>query len=120
MIKKLILIKYGELTTKKSNRSFFIKTLDQNIKNLLEEYKVIINKDRVRMYIETEENLLSIITEKLKKVFGIHSIVICYKVNNNMENIKRNVLQMIKEQTGSTFKVITKEQIKIFLFFLWF
>lgn len=114
MIKKLILIKYGELTTKKSNRSFFIKTLDQNIKNLLEEYKVIINKDRVRMYIETEENLLSIITEKLKKVFGIHSIVICYKVNNNMENIKRNVLQMIKEQTGSTFKVITKRADKNF------
>ena len=32
---ELILIKYGELTTKKDNRNFFINTLENNIKNLL-------------------------------------------------------------------------------------
>ena len=34
----LILIKYGELTTKKGNRKFFIHTLEQNIK--------VINKNK--------------------------------------------------------------------------
>ena len=30
-MKKVILIKYGELTTKKDNRNFFIKSLKKNI-----------------------------------------------------------------------------------------
>ena len=33
----LILIKYGELTTKKANRNTFIKLLAGNIKNLLKD-----------------------------------------------------------------------------------
>ena len=33
---KIILIKYGELTTKKGNRKFFISTLYNNIKRKLE------------------------------------------------------------------------------------
>ena len=37
---KVILIKYGELTTKKQNRNFFINTLYNNIKNKLKNYDV--------------------------------------------------------------------------------
>ena len=51
-MKRVILIKYGELTTKKGNRNFFIRTLYQNIKNKLKKYDVTIYKDRSRMYIE--------------------------------------------------------------------
>ena len=49
---RVILIKYGELTTKKGNRNFFINTLYNNLKNKLSKYKVNIKKDRSRMYIE--------------------------------------------------------------------
>ena len=31
-MEKMILIKYGELTTKKGNRNFFVKTLKNNLK----------------------------------------------------------------------------------------
>ena len=41
-MKRVILIKYGELTTKKGNRNFFIKTLYQNIKNKLKTFDVSI------------------------------------------------------------------------------
>lgn len=34
---KLILIKYGELTTKKDNRKFFINTLEKNIRSLIKD-----------------------------------------------------------------------------------
>ena len=37
---KVILIKYGELTTKKQNRNFFVNTLYNNIKNKLKNYDV--------------------------------------------------------------------------------
>ena len=53
-MKKLILIKYGELTTKKANRKLFVKMLEQNIRNVLKNEDVKIISDRVRMYIEGE------------------------------------------------------------------
>ncbi len=37
-MEKLILIKYGELTTKKDNRKLFINILYNNIKRALENY----------------------------------------------------------------------------------
>ena len=90
---KLILIKYGELTTKKANRKFFINTLDKNVKSILKDDDVEITKDRVRMYIKTNKNLDDIVL-KLKKVFGIHGIVICHQVDNNIENIKEEILNI--------------------------
>ena len=48
---RVILIKYGELTTKKGNRKFFINTLYKNINDKLKGYDVKISKDISRMYI---------------------------------------------------------------------
>ena len=60
---KLILIKYGELTTKKGNRNQFINRLSENIKV---DGKII--KKRDRMYIIP--NNFDETINKLKKVFG--------------------------------------------------
>ena len=37
---KVILIKYGELTTKKGNRNFFVQTLYENVKNKLKNFDI--------------------------------------------------------------------------------
>ena len=108
----LILIKYGELTTKKANRNTFIKLLASNIKNLLKGEEFNLKFDRVRMYIEC--NNAEIIASKLKKVFGIHSIVICHKVNTNIEDIKNKVLELLKKEKFLTFKINTKRADKSF------
>ena len=42
-MENLILIKYGELTTKKANRNAFIKLLANNIKNILKGMNLILN-----------------------------------------------------------------------------
>ena len=47
---RLILIKYGELTTKKGNRNFFIKTLTKNIEHKLSNFDIKIKKDLSRMW----------------------------------------------------------------------
>lgn len=107
---KLILIKYGELTTKKDNRNFFINTLEKNIKNLIGE-DIIIRKDRVRMYIECDN--VEEVALKLQKIFGIYSIVICHKVNNNNEEILGKALE-IMDSTKKTFKVVTNRADKNF------
>lgn len=111
---KLIMIKYGELTTKKANRKTFINILNNNILKVLHGYSVNIKKDRVRMYIECDENDITEITEKLQKIFGLHSIVICHKVNTNINEISSKVLELLKNTKFKTFKINTKRADKKF------
>lgn len=111
-MEKLILIKYGELTTKKGNRNLFIKLLVNNIKKVLKDYNFKIKYDRSRMYIETED--IDNIVIKLKTIFGIHSIVVCYKVNNNTDVIKDAVLKLLNNEKFNTFKIDTKRALKSF------
>ena len=112
-MEKIILIKYGELTTKKNNRNLFINLLYENIKNKLKNYDVKIVKNRVRMFIETNDNIDEIVNI-LSNIFGIHSIVVAYKVDNNIDSIKNNVLDIVKNIEFKTFKVETKRSDKRF------
>ena len=108
------MIKYGELTTKKDNRSFFIKKLVSNIKSILKNYVFEIKYDRVRMYIMADNEYIDEIASKLSKVFGIHGIVICHKVNNNTDEIKSKIKEILKDINFNTFKVETKRADKSF------
>ncbi len=111
---KMIMIKYGELTTKKANRNVFIRLLQENIERMLEGTPVSIQKDRVRMYIHCEEPVLEEVVSKLKKVFGIHGIVVCHKVNTIIEEIEEKSLELLKKDMYKTFKVETKRADKTF------
>jgi len=42
---RVILIKYGELTTKKGNRNFFIQKLTENLAHKLKKYEVNLIND---------------------------------------------------------------------------
>lgn len=112
-MEKVILIKYGELTTKKANRNLFIDLLYKNIYEKLKDEDVEIVKNRVRMFIKTKNNEEKIV-KKLQEVFGIHGIVIAYVVNTNTEDIKNSILEIIKEIDFKTFKVETKRSNKNF------
>ena len=107
---KLILIKYGELTTKKDNRKFFIKELVNNIRKKIDDIEIEYSLDR--MYIKS--NNIDDTISKLKEVFGIYSIIECYKVNTNIDEIKNTILNILKEINFKTFKVITKRSDKTF------
>lgn len=109
----LLLIKYGELTTKKGNRKFFIQTLEKNIRSILKKFNFEIEYDYVRMYIKCEERDLEEIVSSLQKVFGIHGIVICHKANTKDE-IFEIALKLLKESGAKTFKVETVRADKSF------
>ena len=110
-MEKLILIKYGELTTKKDNRKFFIKELVKNIRKKIDNIEIEYSLDR--MYIKSS-NLDEVII-KLKEIFGIYSIIECYKVNANIDEIKNTILTLLNKQNFNTFKVVTKRSDKSFL-----
>ena len=110
---RVVLIKYGELTTKKGNRKFFISTLYNNIKKKLDGLDVSISRDISRMYIEFNDKDLDCVLEKLNLVFGIHTYQVAYKVNSDIEVIKETACDIMKEKIG-TFKVETKRSDKKF------
>ena len=107
------MIKYGELTTKKANRKIFINLLDNNIRNILSGIDYKIKKDRVRMYIESND--IDLVVTKLNKIFGIHGIVICYKITSDIKEIEETVLFVMDKIEGTTFKVETKRADKKFV-----
>ena len=106
-MKKLIIIKYGELTTKHDNINYFIKTLKNNLDESLKNIEHNIIFDRGRMYIET--NSFDEVLEVVKRTFGIHEINIGYEFNNNnLDNLKDNLIKLLQDKEFNTFKVITK------------
>lgn len=111
---KLIFIKYGELSTKKDNRKMFIKLLLKNIRRKLEGLEVEINYTTARMYIKTTSKDIDEVVDRLKEVFGIRSIVICDRVNNNKEEIENKIKEIIQTLSFKTFKVETIRSDKSF------
>ena len=111
---RVILIKYGELTTKKDNRKMFVNVLHRNIVNKLKGIDVFIYKDLSRMYIEFDEKDLDTILSKMNKIFGIHSYTVAYKVFSSKEAIEEAILDILPETNFKTFKVETKRSDKHF------
>lgn len=114
-MKKIVIIKYGELTTKKDNINFFITTLKDNIKSTLKGINAEITYDKGRMFISGEEEDYEVILKKLQYVFGIHEINLGYELDNNvLENIKSSLIDLIKDHEFNTFKVETKRSDKTY------
>ena len=110
----IILIKYGELTTKGDNRRMFINTLYKNIMEKIRRYNAVITKEHSRMYIEFDKEYESEIINVLKNTFGIHAFNIVYKTETNSDSICNKVLEKLKEENFKTFKVVSKRRDKSF------
>ena len=108
------MIKYGELSTKKDNIKVFIDKLNSNVSKKLADYDVSISKNKVRMFIDIKDYNEVDIISKLKEVFGIHSIVVCYKCNKSIEDINILAKELIDKENITTFKVETNRADKSF------
>ena len=113
-MEKIILIKYGELTTKKDNRNIFISKIYEQMKELLKDYDVKIEKNRVRMYITVKDEDMDEVVNIVKNIFGILRIVIAYKVKTDIKEIESTVLEVAKMEEYNTFKVETDRANKNF------
>ena len=112
-MENIILIKYGELTTKKDNRKQFINILYNKLKEKIVIYDDKIIKEHARMYIICNEHTNEILNI-VSNTFGIHAFNICYKTHTNTEDIKSLTLELLKQKNFKTFKVETKRRDKNF------
>lgn len=115
-MKKLIMVKYGEIALKKQNRSYFINTLVRNIKNALSDYDQIkCAQIQGRIIVENiEEPQEPEVLERLKKVFGIVSLTRAYEVEPEMTVIKDTALMIMKDKHHITFKTEARRSDKRF------
>ncbi len=111
-MEKVILIKYGELSTKKDNINFFLKKLKENILFALNDLEAEVTYDLGRMFIHTKDNFDEVI-RRITNIFGIHEINIGYIIASTDFNvIKEEVLKLLKEKEFTTFKVESKRSNK--------
>ena len=111
-MKKVIMIKYGEIYLKGNNRSFFENLLLKNIKYALFGMKATAKRVRTRYFVEDyDENEEDKIVKRLLTVFGIHSISRAIELDTNVDDIK-NFCGKLKINT--TFKVETNRADKHF------
>ena len=110
-MKKLIIIKYGELSTKKDNKNFFISKLKNNIEVTLKNINHNTYYDFGRMFIETDN--FDEVIKHLENVFGIQELLVGYTSNNlEIDDIKNDVLDLVSSKEFKTFKVVTKRSNK--------
>ena len=110
-MEKIIIIKYGELTTKKDNINFFLSCLKRNIEKALFHIDHLIYYDKGRMFIKSNE--LDKCIDKLKSVFGIIEFEIGYSIKDrDFDNLKDIIVDLVKDLSFKTFKVETKRSDK--------
>ena len=111
-MEKVILIKYGELSTKKDNINFFLKKLKENILFALNDLDALVTYDLGRMFIHTNENFDKVVN-RIKNIFGIHEINIGYVIESaDFDIVKEEVLNLLKAKEFTTFKVESKRSNK--------
>jgi len=111
---ELLLIKYAsEIFLKGLNRGRFEKKLRDNIKNVLKNDEYTFYTDQNRWFIQAED--VSVIKEKVKKVFGVFEVCTVVQTERDIEKIKELALEVMKKMPeGTSFKVATKRADKKF------
>ena len=103
-MKKVIIIRYAELFLKGKNRGFFEKTFENNLKRAIQDIDCELIKNSGRYLIENfAEEDADFLIEKLKKVFGVHTLSLAYETQSDMESIFEAAKLVIRP--FGTFKV---------------
>lgn len=109
------LIHYGELGTKGGNRRLFIKELAKNIRHSIKGFPhASLTYDHDHAYVEIGDEDEQLLLKRLMDVSGIQKISLVKKCERDFDAVLENALSLIKEETGKTFKVITKRADKLY------
>ena len=109
MIYDHIMIRFGELSTKGKNKKDFIRLLAKNIKSNLSDFKNLEFETRYdHIYVKINDENYEDVIKSLQDVSGIHSMSLVLKTNDDIENLKKVCLDIIKEEKGQTFKIKAK------------
>ncbi|MGY0835986.1 tRNA uracil 4-sulfurtransferase ThiI [Aerococcus urinaeequi] len=111
-MKELIMIRYGELSTKGKNKRNFVSTLAKNIREALSEYPDIkINQQHDFMFMELNGAPQEEVLSGLEKVFGIQSFSPAIELARDFDLLKEAAIKLVKAEIAKngvqSFKVAT-------------
>lgn len=105
-MKRVIIIRYAEIFLKGKNRGFFEGKFESNLQKSIKGIPHRFVKQSGRYLIEdfAEEETEELV-ERLKKVFGAHTISVAYETNSDLASIFEAAKLLLRE--SGTFKVET-------------
>ncbi len=111
-----ILIRYGELGLKGKNMKQFILKLQSNVQFALRHFKKVkVTRTQGRMIVALQGENAEAVMAQCQKVFGISSLSLAIKVENNEDKIKKAALASLDiEKEVKTFKVTVRRANKAF------
>ena len=103
-MEKVIIIRYSEIWLKGKNKGFFESAFINNLRRAIKDFTCELDKQSGRYFVRNfNEEETDEIIEKLKKVFGAHTISIAYETQSDMDSVFKAAQALVRE-TG-TFKV---------------
>lgn len=112
-MEKVIIVRYCEIHLKGKNRGYFEKVFMNNLEKALTGIRHEMHKPSGRYVVENfDEERADEIVERLRKVFGTHTLSIGYKVPADMQSIYQTVRAIAPAE--GTFKVETNRGDKKF------
>lgn len=117
MIYDHLVVRYGELSLKGKNRRHFESQLFETVKRKMRPFQDLnISKHFDRIVIELNGQSYEPIVKSLQDIFGIHSISLAVRAENDLEAIQKAALIALNEaiEGKKTFKVTGKRSLKSF------
>ena len=114
---RIILVRYTEIHLKGLNRPFFEKKLIANMKSSLKGIPCKIYHEQGRIYVHSvPDDSFDEAIDRLRRVFGIHSLSPAYVVDKDWENVVNTCYELMEkeiERSGKTsFKVFARRSDK--------
>lgn len=113
MASKLLVVHFGELSTKGDNKKQFIDCLYRNISHALKEYGPSIKKTYDHIYIHLEDRVDEILY-RLKEIPGIQRISLSEEVEKDIDKIKRKCSEILNREKPISWKAKVKRADKKF------
>ena len=111
-MRRVLLVRYGEVFLKGANRPHFLKILTDNVKRAVRPLGGHVWMSDSRIYVSDCEDMDECI-QRVKKVFGLYSVSPAIECEKDLDEISQQCIEMMKPCKGS-FKVYGKRSDKKF------
>jgi len=109
-MKKVLLVKYGEIALRKGNRSLFERQLAETIQKAINNSAITCRREQGRLLVEDSRgDIGDYVLEKIHKIFGITAICVALKLEDSgIDNLKQAALSVFDKNSAASFKIETK------------
>lgn len=111
-MRKVLLVRYGEVFLKGANRPHFLKMLTDNVKRAVKPIGGRVWLSDSRIYVSDVEDMDECV-RRVRKVFGLYSVSPAIECEKDLDVIAEQCIEMMKGKRGS-FKVYGKRSDKKF------